>query len=130
MAGFDRGVLPIDSGSVSVINLVTNTVSAPLPVGSQPAGVAITPDGTRAYVANFGSNSVYVINTATNTVVAPPIPVGSHPVGVATTADGTRAYVANWGSGTVSVVDTASNTVVNTIQVGSAPQGVAARSLP
>ena len=119
-----------NSGSVSVINLVTNTVSAPLPVGSQPAGVAITPDGTRAYVANFGSNSVYVINTATNTVVAPPIPVGSHPVGVATTADGTRAYVANWGSGTVSVVDTASNTVVNTIQVGSAPQGVAARSLP
>ncbi len=34
------------------------------------AGVAITPDGTRAYVANSNSSSVSVIQTSSNTVVA------------------------------------------------------------
>src|SRR5262244_2845507 len=55
-----------------------------------------------AYVTNSASNTVSVIDTATNTVVAT-VPVGSVPLGVAITPDGTRAYVANPGSGTVSV---------------------------
>jgi YVTN family beta-propeller protein len=47
-------------------------------------GVAITPDGTHAYVTNFRDTTVSVIATATNTVVAT-IPVGSGPAGVAIT---------------------------------------------
>ena len=47
-----------------------------------------------AYVANAGDNTVSVIDTATNTVVAP-IAVGSLPRGVAVTPDGKRAYVTN-----------------------------------
>jgi YVTN family beta-propeller protein len=39
---------------------------------------------TRAYVANFGSNTVSVIDTATNTVVAT-ITVGPQPLGIAIT---------------------------------------------
>ena len=56
--------------------------------------MAITPDGTHAYVANAGTDSVSVIETATNTVTAE-VPVGVEPEGVAITPDGTRAYVAN-----------------------------------
>jgi len=44
-----------------------------------------------AYVTNFLSNNVSVIDTATNMVVGPPIPVGVGPWGVAITPDGTRA---------------------------------------
>jgi YVTN family beta-propeller protein len=47
--------------------------------------VAITPDGTRAYVANSGAgigNTVSVIDTGSNTVSAT-IPVGLLPLGVA-----------------------------------------------
>ena len=33
--------------------------------GSSPAGVVASPDGTRVYVANTGSNTVSVFNTAT-----------------------------------------------------------------
>jgi len=47
-----------------------------------------------AYIANSGSNSVSVIDTATNTVVAT-VGVGSAPIGVAANAAGTRVYVAN-----------------------------------
>src|SRR3989442_6835324 len=73
-----------------------------------------------AYVANQGSSTVSVIDTASNTVVAT-IPVGSSPNGVAITPNGAFVYVANEGSSSVSVIDTASNTVVATVPVGSFP---------
>ncbi|HLJ28557.1 MAG TPA: YncE family protein [Candidatus Angelobacter sp.] len=75
---------------------------------------------TVAYVANSSSNSVSVINTATNTVTTT-IPVGSSPVGVVFSPDSTRAYVANSGDGTVSVINTGNNTVMTTIAVTSGP---------
>jgi len=55
---------------------------ATVPVGFAPRGVAITPDGSAAYVVNNGDNTVSVINTATNTVTAT-IPVGVSPVLIA-----------------------------------------------
>src|SRR5262249_34578006 len=77
-----------------------------------------------AYVANFNSNSVSVIDTASNTVTAT-LGVGVSPSGVAITPDGTRAYVTNTFSNSVSVVDTASNTLLATVAVGNQPRGVA-----
>jgi YVTN family beta-propeller protein len=79
---------------------------------------------TFGYVTNVDDNTVSVIDTVSNAVVAT-IPVGGFPDGVATTPDGTHAYVTNAFDSTVSVIDTASNTVVATIPVGSAPNGVA-----
>ena len=63
----------------------------------------------RAYVANFGSNSVSVIDTSSNTVIYT-IAVGTQPNGIAITPDGTRAYVAN-GGGDVWVLATSNNAV-------------------
>ena len=70
-----------------------------------------------AYITNTGSNSVSVIDTATNTVVAT-VAVGFAPLGVAVNPAGTRVYVANNGTNSVSVIDTATNTVVTTVTVG------------
>ena len=67
-----------------------------------------------AYVPNFSSNNVSVINTATNAVVATVV-VGTRPYGAAVTPDGTRAYVTNQNSNTVSVINTATNAVVATV---------------
>jgi YVTN family beta-propeller protein len=50
-------------GTVSVIDTATNMVMTTLTVGSAPEGVAVTPDGRHAYVANEGSNNVSVIDT-------------------------------------------------------------------
>ena len=44
------------SGSVTPIDTATNTPGAAIPVGSFPVGVAITPDGKTAYVANEGTD--------------------------------------------------------------------------
>ena len=59
--------------------------------------------GETAYTANYGSKSVSVIDTATNTVTAT-IAVGSRPYGVAVSPDGTTAYIANQDSYSVSVI--------------------------
>ena len=93
-------------------------------VGSAPAGVAITPNGQYVYVANWYSNTVSVISTSSNSVVAT-IPLGSNPHDVAITPNGLYAYVANAGSGTVSVISTSFNSVVSTIPVGTYPWDVA-----
>jgi YVTN family beta-propeller protein len=66
---------------VSVIDRATDTVSTTIPVfGSEPFGVAVTRDGSKAYVANFDSNDLSVIDTATNRVTPG---IRSAPVGVA-----------------------------------------------
>lgn len=88
-----------------------------------PAGVIVTPDGSRAYVTNNGSDNVSVVNLTTLAVIAT-IPVGNNPAGIAVTPDGSRVYVANYGSDSVSVISTATNTVINTFPVGGGPQGV------
>src|ERR1700694_3115987 len=88
-----------------------------------PAGAQCT-----AYVATHKSNSVAVIDTLLDRVVAV-IPVQIQPLAAAITPNGAFVYVTNsgwiFGSNSVSVIDTASNTVAATIGVGSFPVGVA-----
>ena len=102
-------------------------VTATIPVGSTPEGVAVDSSTGIAYVTNRGDDSVSVISTATNTVTAT-IPVGDGPDGVALDAAAGTAYVANNLAGTVSVISTASNTVTGTVSVGQGPFGVAVDS--
>ena len=69
------------SKSVSVIATASSTVVKTVTIGSGPAGVAITPDGSYAYVVNGSSNTVSVIATASNTVTKT-ITVGAGSYGV------------------------------------------------
>src|SRR5215813_8704140 len=77
-----------------------------------------------AYITNAGSNTVSVIDTATDTVVATTT-AGITPGGVAVASDGSKVYVTNQTSQTVSVIATATNLTVATIPVGVRPAGVA-----
>src|SRR5262249_592604 len=51
------------SNSVTVIDTVTNEVSARIPVGRAPYRLAMTPDGRKAYVSNLASNTISAIDT-------------------------------------------------------------------
>ncbi|GHF15404.1 hypothetical protein GCM10014715_83340 [Streptomyces spiralis] len=95
-------------------------------VGKSPGGVAVSPDGRRAYATNyFGPASVSVIDTEANRTVGNPIGVGDKPYEVAVSPDGGLAYTANFGSDSVSVISTATNrTMGNPIHVGTKPIGV------
>ena len=110
--------------NVSVIDTSINTVVATLAAQDTPWGVAITPDGARAYVTNSQSSSVSVIDTLSNSLVAN-IVVGNGPTGVAVTPDGTRAYVANSNASSVSVIDASRNAVAGAISMANNPSQVA-----
>src|SRR5207248_838429 len=112
------------AGTVSPINTATNVVDSAITVGTNPAGIAITPDGKTAYVANYGANTVTPINTATNTA-GTAIAAGSAPVGVAISPDGASAYVADSGFDTVTPITLATNTTRTPITVGNGPWGIA-----
>jgi YVTN family beta-propeller protein len=79
-------------------------------VGGEQA-IAISPDGTRAYVANRANGNVSVIDTATNAELpASPIALrASNPNDIAISPDGTRVYLASEDEAGVSVIDTATN---------------------
>ena len=117
-------VANLGSNDVSVIDTATNEVIARIPVGEDPDGVAVTPDGLWVYVTNFLSDTVSVIDTGTNTVAAT-LAVGSGPVGITVTADGAFAYVTNRGVDSVSIIETATNTVAATVEVGAGPNAIA-----
>ncbi|MBS1501601.1 MAG: beta-propeller fold lactonase family protein, partial [Bacteroidetes bacterium] len=109
--------------TVSVIATAQNSVVANFAVGTNPWGVALSPDNTRVYVTNQTSNNVSVINTATRSVIGT-INVGNGPEGVIVNNDGSKVYVANQSSANVSVISTATNSVVATIKTGSGPRGL------
>ena len=77
--------------SVSVLNTDDNTIfGGPISAEFNPGAVAVSADGTRAFVLNNGNpGTVQVIDTATNTVLPPSITVGGGPTDIALSPDGT-----------------------------------------
>src|SRR5262249_22419760 len=131
----------VGNGTVSVIDAASNAscstagqtppcVVASLTVGAGPAGVAINPAGTFAYVANGGDGTVSVIriadipnNISSRTVTSIPN-VGVAPWGVAVSADSTKVYV-GLGDGSVAEIDAASGAVTSIPNVGGMLNGLA-----
>ncbi|MGI4787910.1 MAG: Ig-like domain-containing protein [Janthinobacterium lividum] len=118
------------SGTISILDMVANTLAGSLTTGTKLFGIAASPDGSKIYATkNSVSGAVAVISTSTNAVVATVL-VGSYPFGVAVSPDGSRVYVANSNNGaaspgTVSVINAATNAVIATVTVGDAPSGIA-----
>jgi YVTN family beta-propeller protein len=73
-------------------------------VSPQSNPIALSPDGSRVFVANTTSNSVDVIDTATRSV-RHSVRVGLEPVGLAVRPDGKELWVANHISDSISVID-------------------------
>lgn len=113
-----------DSNSLSVVDGVSNSVSATVNLGTDPWGVAVNKTTNKIYVSNKGSNTLAVVD-GTNNTVATNVTVQTMPYGVAVNETTNKIYVANYVSNTVSVIDGSNNTVVTNITVGSAPAGIA-----
>ncbi len=75
-------------------------------VAGDPHGIAVSPDGSRVYVAQYGTDSLAIFDSA-NLAAGPmrTVPVGDRPFGVAVHPAGSVVYVTNPGSHSVSAVD-------------------------
>jgi len=114
---------------LSVVDRRTRLISRNINVGQRPYDVAISPNGTRAFVTNMDDDTVSVIDTQQNIVlqtVALKQPTGAsttpaaptlsnvrlRPMGIATNATGTRVYVA-CASGYLTVLEGNPGTIVS-----------------
>jgi len=141
------GTSPVPS--VYVSNNANNSVSvannpplkfppqSTIPVGRQPAGIAVNTTTNLVYVANFQDSTLSVIQGTTGTqncpatclTVVATVPVGHLPIGVAANPKTNRIYVASNFDHIVSVIDGFTNKLLTSIPVGRQPVGIAADPL-
>jgi len=85
-------------------------------VGGGPDRIVINAEGTVAYVANYNSATVSVIDLTTfslsDTII---MPANTYTNGLALHPDGSRLYVSGYYSGEIQVIDTSDNTISNKI---------------
>lgn len=99
-----------------------NTVITTVSVGQSPVAIAVSPNDKTAYVANYNSGSISVIDASNNYQVAATTTVAPNPQYLAVSPDGTRLYVSSAGNpGTISVIDTTKSTypLLKSFSVGS-----------
>jgi YVTN family beta-propeller protein len=87
---------------------------AQIEVGRAPVGISINPTTGRLYVANFGSNTISVINSTDQTEDI--IEVLALPYSVAVNPFSRGIYVANLASDTISVIEGRTNRLVANIE--------------
>lgn len=76
------------AGSVIPVNIITNTLLAPIVLGGSPQRIIVSPDKTKLYVTNFGNLSVNIIDPLTNTLVGSIGGFIGGPIGIVATYEG------------------------------------------
>jgi YVTN family beta-propeller protein len=141
--GMTVSVIDTDTALSLPFAAVVKTIAI---TADMPKGIAVTPDGNRAFIAAAGGegsgNTVVVLDLErtkeidtddddTNGIT--PITLyeslSGAPRAVAITPDGMRAYVTNYftnpdGNDTVSIINTETYAVVGEITVGDGPKGI------
>ncbi|MFP5072565.1 hypothetical protein ACLFMI_23215 [Pseudonocardia nantongensis] len=109
-----RAVVTLDSGigadTVQIVDLGREEVTGAVTVGRSPGGVAISPDGRRAWVADSDDGSVSVVDLVAGARTRA-IAVGGTPTSVLL-GRGERAYVPAAADGAVAALDTTAGTRV------------------
>jgi YVTN family beta-propeller protein len=113
-----------DSGTVTVVDLITRRVVCELPAGDHPEGTSWVGDGPLALATVYGDD-VLIFLDADQKKVVHVLPVADEPYGVVVTKDGKRAYVTHDYPGTVSEIDVAARKVARTFKAGENCRGIA-----
>jgi YVTN family beta-propeller protein len=131
------------SGDVTIIDSVTNEVTATVPLGKRPRGIHASPDKQTIYVALSGSP---IAGPGVDDSTLPPadksadgigvfdvksgkllkvIAGGSDPEEFDLSKDGTLLYTSNEDTAEASIIDIGMGKVVAALKVGEEPEGVA-----
>ena len=110
LVAYAQGIAVVDRKARTVVDRI------PLPPGSVPRSIAITPDGRTAYVTSFvrSAAELYVGDLASKKVIAT-LSSGGYAARVVMKPDGTQAWFTSFFDDSVTVIDVASNTLGVTI---------------
>jgi len=116
-------VANIRSGTVTVIERASGRVAS-VPTGEGAEGIDVSRDGKEVWVGNRASNTLSVLDAATDSVIATFPSGGQMPIRVKFTPDGREAWVSNARSASVTVFDAARRALLATLAVGAVPVGI------
>lgn len=103
------------------INVEEGKVLWAFPTGQELSHmVAVTPDGSRAFVANIRSGSITALDMQGAKKIAD-VQTGAGAEGIAVTPDGRQVWVTNREADTVAVVDASSLKIIKTIAAAAFP---------
>lgn len=126
-----KGAVVLDNngggtGATDLINLPGDTNSGTTLTGANPVHAALTPDGSRTFVANQADDTVLAYLTFAPTTPGTLITLvpGSHPVFLNTTQT-SMMFVAEAGTGKVAALSVASRVVSAEASVGGTPVALA-----
>jgi YVTN family beta-propeller protein len=110
--------------SVTMIDTATRQVKGTIKSGKQPAMLSFVPGlgGTLLWIANTGSEEIWVVDPATRKLVQR-LPAGGGAHGVVATPAG-KVFVTNTTANNVMVLDAQAGTLLTTIAVGTNPNGL------
>ena len=115
-------VANINSGTISIIDLVKHEFVKTLRTGAGAEGLAVHPTRPELWVTNRSSDTVAIVNTDTLRVETK-IMCPRFPIRIAFTPDGDHALVSNAQSGDIAVINTTTRTIQRRINMDEEPVG-------
>jgi YVTN family beta-propeller protein len=111
------------SGTVEVLDIASQAITATVSVGPQPYRIMLSPDGRRVYTNNLSDGTVSVVDLTTASTVAT-TQVGPEPTGLAVSPDGRLVYAGGLHTGILAALDAVTGTLRSKLGVGAPARDV------
>jgi YVTN family beta-propeller protein len=119
--------------SIYAIDISNMTLISEIEIATPgvPHGMALTPDGSKLYIANLTLSRISIVDGNTNEygnyddIVLPP---GTEPMQTMISPDGNYLYVSARGTGKLMVFDTSTDTLITEVSVDMMPMQIAITS--
>ena len=92
-----------ESSKLDIVDLKKKEKILEIDVGQKPAAIDIDSENRVIFIANPGSNNVFVYNLKTNEKYF--IEAGKSPMGIALSHDKKYIFVSNWYDNSVTIID-------------------------
>jgi len=118
-------VAQFDAAAATIFTRATGAAHR-VPLSGHPIGIAATPDGREVWVGTTGTDSIYVLDGNSDSVVARFASAGQEPARIVFTPDGQRAVVTASRSDLVLIYDARRRALVASVPTGvnSWPKGL------
>ena len=110
-------------GDLLVLDPTSGSVISQIHLTAAPVGLALSPDGSRAYTPTGLAGTLQAIDLASGSMTS--ISLDAEPLGIDVDPRGTFVYVTCYGADEVQVIDARTNAVVATISVANEPRSIA-----
>ncbi len=113
----------VDINSMSMIKEIL------LPAPGVPHGIALSPDGSRLYIANLTLDRISIVDAVNDEFIEDIVlSQGTEPMQTTMSPDGNFLYVSARGTGSLLVINTMTNNVIAEVSLGGGPMHISVTS--